>query len=103
MMVIAIVKIKIFIQTLLATTNRTALLMILMSGKETNANTVKKLRYKSGNNKIECANINALITLFAGIPGTSLNKLRYRRYYEKLVTKTSLIQPQNIPPTAAAG
>jgi len=44
----------------------------------------------------------ALVTLFGGKPGPSLNKLRYQRYYEKPAMKTSQAQPQNLPPTAAA-
>jgi len=40
----------------------------------------------------------ALVTLFGGKPGTSLNKLRYQRYYKKLAFKTSHVQPQNLPP-----
>ena len=34
--------------------------------------------------------------------GVGLNALTYQRYFEKLATKTSHIDPQNLPPTAAA-
>ena len=44
----------------------------------------------------------ALMALFSGKPGVGLDLLRYQRYFEKLATKTSHIQPQNLPPTAAA-
>ena len=44
----------------------------------------------------------ALVSLFGGKPGIGLNALRYQRYFEKLASKTSHIEPQNLPPTAAA-
>ena len=44
----------------------------------------------------------ALVSLFGGKPGLGLNALRYQRYFEKLASKTSHIEPQNLPPTAAA-
>ena len=44
----------------------------------------------------------ALVSLFGGKPGVGLNALRYQRYFEKLANKTSHIEPQNLPPTAAA-
>ncbi|XP_068675446.1 uncharacterized protein [Montipora foliosa] len=44
----------------------------------------------------------ALVSLFGGKPGVCLNALRYQRYFEKLASKTSHIEPQNLPPTAAA-
>lgn len=44
----------------------------------------------------------ALVALFGGKPGVGLDSLRYQRYFEKLATKTSHIQPQNLPPSAAA-
>ena len=46
----------------------------------------------------------ALVSLFGGKPGLGLNALRYQRYFEKLASKMSHIepQPQNLPPIAAA-
>ena len=44
----------------------------------------------------------ALVSLFGGKPGVGLNALRYQRYFEKLASKMSHIEPQNLPPTAAA-
>ena len=46
----------------------------------------------------------ALVSLFGGKLGVGLNALRsrYQRYFEKLASKTSHIEPQNLPPTAAA-
>jgi len=44
----------------------------------------------------------ALVALFDGKPGVCLDSLRYQQYFEKLAKKTSHIQPQNFPPTAAA-
>ena len=44
----------------------------------------------------------ALVSLFGGKPGVGLNALRHQRYFEKLPSKTSHIEPQNLPPTAAA-
>ena len=38
---------------------------------------------------------------FGGKPGVGLNTLRYQRYFVKLASKTSHIEPQNLPPTAA--
>ena len=43
----------------------------------------------------------ALVSLFGGRPGVGLNTLRYQRYFEKHASKTSHIDPQNLPPTAA--
>jgi len=34
--------------------------------------------------------------------GFGLDSVWYERYFEKLATKTPVIQPQNLPPTAAA-
>ena len=39
----------------------------------------------------------ALVALLGGKPGVGLDSLRYQRYFEKLATKTSYIQPQNLP------
>lgn len=44
----------------------------------------------------------ALVSLFGGKTANGLNALRYQRYFEKLATKTTHIQPQNLPPTASA-
>ena len=44
----------------------------------------------------------ALVSLFGGKTGVGLNALRYQRYFEKLASKTSHFEPQNLPPTAAA-
>ena len=43
-----------------------------------------------------------LVSLFHGKPGLGLNPLRYQRYFENLAAKTSLIEPQNLYPTAEA-
>ena len=39
----------------------------------------------------------ALVSLFGGKPGVGLNALRYQRYFENLASKTSHIEPQNLP------
>ena len=44
----------------------------------------------------------ALVSLFGSKPVVGLNSIRYQRYFEKLATKTSHIEPQNLPLTAAA-
>ena len=44
----------------------------------------------------------ALVSLFGGKPGVGLNALRHQHYFEQLAIKTSHIEPQNLPPTAAA-
>ena len=45
---------------------------------------------------------NALVSLYGGKTGEKLDGMRYQRYCEKLVTNSSQIQPQNLPPTSAA-
>ena len=44
---------------------------------------------------------NALVVLYGGKQGESLDSLRYRRYYEKVSTRGQQIQPQNLPPVSA--
>ena len=44
----------------------------------------------------------ALVSLFGGKPGVGFDALRDQWYFGKLATKTSHIEPQNLPPTAAA-
>ena len=44
----------------------------------------------------------ALVILYNGTPGESLDYLRYKRFYEKVSTNTSCIHPQTLPPTSAA-
>jgi len=51
---------------------------------------------------VVAASEKALVALFGGKPGVGLDSLRYQQYFEKLATKTSHIQPQNLPPSAAA-
>ena len=51
---------------------------------------------------IVAAGENALVSLYGGKPGEKLDSLRYQRYCEKLATKSSQVQPQNLPPTSAA-
>ena len=60
--------------------------------KETNA--AKESVQKAGEN--------ALVLLLNGKPGQRLDELRYRRYQEKLSTKRTRIEPNNLPPTSAA-
>ena len=43
----------------------------------------------------------AHVSLFGGKPRIGLNSLRYQAYFEKLGTKTSHIELQDLPPTAA--
>ena len=45
---------------------------------------------------------NALVVLYGGKQGESLDSLRYRRYYEKVATRGQQIQPQNLPTASAA-
>ena len=42
------------------------------------------------------------VTLFSGKPEIGLNSLRYQAYFKKLANKTSYIELQDLPPTAAA-
>ena len=45
---------------------------------------------------------NALVVLYGGKQGESLDSLRYRRYYEKVATRGQQIQPQNLPTASEA-
>ena len=45
---------------------------------------------------------NALVVLYGGKQGESLDSLRYRWYYEKVATRGQQMQPQNLPTTSAA-
>ena len=51
---------------------------------------------------IVVAGENALVSLYGGKPGEKLDSMRYQSYCEKLVTNSSQMQPQNLPPTSAA-
>ena len=44
----------------------------------------------------------ALVCLYNGKSGGTLDCLRYRRYCQKVATNTFQVQPQNLPPTSAA-
>lgn len=44
----------------------------------------------------------ALVSLYGGRLGESINDLRLRRFYEKASSRTSAVQPQSLPPTSAA-
>ncbi|CAH3183010.1 unnamed protein product, partial [Porites lobata] len=67
---------------------------------------IKKVNEQRG--KEVCRNLpfftpeKPLVSLFHGKPGLGLNPLRYQRYFENLAAKTSLIEPQNLYPTAEA-
>ena len=52
--------------------------------------------------EVVAAGDNALVSLYNGKQGDRLDSLRYRRYYEKLASKKSHIQPHNLPPTSVA-
>ena len=43
-----------------------------------------------------------IVCLYNGRPGEGLDGLRFRRYYEKVSTGTSQIQPRSLTPTSAA-
>lgn len=45
----------------------------------------------------------ALVSLYGGKDGDTLDNLRYRRYCERVCSKGRKIEPQNLPPTSAAG
>ena len=42
-----------------------------------------------------------IVCLYNGEPEEELDGLRFRRYYQKVSTGTSQIQPQSLPPTSA--
>ena len=44
----------------------------------------------------------ALVCLYGGASDEGLNTLRYRRFCEKVAKSTSHVEPQTLPPTAAA-
>ena len=52
--------------------------------------------------EISTAGEQALVILYNGTPGESLDSLRYRRFCEKVSTNTSSLHPQVLPPTSAA-
>ena len=52
--------------------------------------------------EISTAGEQALVILYNGTPGESLDSLRYKRFYEKVFTNTSCIHPQTLPPTSSA-
>ena len=52
--------------------------------------------------EVATAGENALVVLYGGKQGASLDSFRYRRSYEKVATRGQQIQPQNVPPTSAA-
>ena len=51
---------------------------------------------------MKIAGENALVCLYGGKPGQTLDQLRYQRYLEKLASKSKSIQPQSFPPTSSA-
>ena len=52
--------------------------------------------------EVKTAGENALVCLYGGKPGQTLDQLRYQRYLEKLACKSKSIQPQSLPPTSSA-
>ena len=52
--------------------------------------------------EISIAGEQALVALYNGKPGESLDSLRYKRFCENIATNTSCIHPQTLPPTSAA-
>ena len=58
---------------------------------------------QSSASDIEHAGETAMCVLYNGKPGESLNHLRYKKFYEKVSTNLLRhVQPQVLPPTAAA-
>ena len=56
----------------------------------------------ASNKEVIEAGENALVCLYNGKSGKTLDCLRHRRYNQKIATNTSQVQPQNLPPTSAA-
>ena len=52
--------------------------------------------------EVKTACENAIVCLYGGKPGQTLDQLRYQRYLEKLACKSKSIQPQSLPPTSSA-
>ena len=52
--------------------------------------------------EISTAGEQALVILYNGRPGESLDSLHYKRFYEKVSTNAFCIHPQTLPPTSAA-
>jgi 5'-3' exonuclease len=44
----------------------------------------------------------ALVSLYKGTPEDTLDKLRLRRFHQKVATSTSVVQPESLPPTSSA-
>ena len=45
----------------------------------------------------------ALLSLYGEQPGEGLNDLHYRKLLDKAAKSLSLVEPQSLPPTSAAG
>lgn len=45
---------------------------------------------------------NALVAIYGGRQGESLDVLRHRRYQEKVYMRVRQVEPQNLPPTSGA-
>ena len=44
----------------------------------------------------------ALVSLYGGVQGEGLDKLRHKRFYERVSKTTSHVEPQSLPPTSSA-
>ena len=56
----------------------------------------------STRDEILLAGENALVCLYGGRPGETLDHLRYVKYCEKVASRSTRIQPQSLPPTSCA-
>ena len=52
--------------------------------------------------EVKNAGENALVCIYGGKPGQTLDQLRYQRYLEKLASKSKSVQAQSLPPTSSA-
>ncbi len=51
---------------------------------------------------VTAAGEKALLTIYKGKPSDALDSLRYKRFCEKVASKSSYVQPQSLPPISAA-
>jgi hypothetical protein len=56
----------------------------------------------SSKEEIMAAGERAIVSLFSGLRGEGLDALRLQRFYQKVNVSTAYVQPQTLPPTAAA-
>ena len=60
------------------------------------------MRNDATKDEIISAGENAIVCLYNGQQGDSLDEVRLRTFYKKTASKKSAVQPETLPPTSAA-